>query len=87
LCARVIVAHGFFSSGLGISCGAHAGDEIRFDSFDEDTKSASDNPKATCWRYDDQQAAVEHSRVPFYPTLISIAKNFGTDRESAENVP
>jgi hypothetical protein len=54
--------------------------------FDEDTKSASPNPKAACWQCHEDHAAVEHVFVQFYPTLKPVAKKFGTYRESAENV-
>ena len=76
------------SMGIGVE----VKDETRFPdkwayfNFDEDTKSASANPKAGCWSCHDQHAAVEHSFVQFYPTLKPIAKKFGTYRESAENV-
>src|SRR6266403_994763 len=54
--------------------------------FDEDTKSASANPKAGCWNCHEQHAAVEHVFVQFYPTLKPVAKKFGKYREAAENV-
>jgi hypothetical protein len=72
--------------------GVEVKDETRFPdkwayfNFDEDTKSASPNPKAACWRCHEDHAAVEHVFVQFYPTLKPVAKKFGTYRESAENV-
>ncbi len=72
--------------------GVEVKDEARFPdkwayfNFDEDTKSASANPKAACWNCHDQHAAVEHVFVQFYPTLKPVAKKFGTYKESAENV-
>ena len=76
------------SMGIGVE----VKDETRFPekwayfSFDEDTKSASANPKAGCWSCHEEHAAVEHSFVQFYPTLKPVAKKFGTYREAAENV-
>ncbi len=61
-------------------------DKWAYFNFDEDTKSASANPKAGCWSCHDQHAAVEHVFVQFYPTLKPVAKKFGTYKESAENV-
>lgn len=72
--------------------GVEVKDEARFPekwayfNFDEDTKSASANPKAGCWSCHDEHAAVEHVFVQFYPTLKPVARKFGTYRESAENV-
>jgi len=54
--------------------------------FDEDTKSASANPKGGCFQCHENHAAVEHSFVQFYPTLKPIAKKFGTYRQERENV-
>jgi hypothetical protein len=61
-------------------------DKWAYFNFDEDTKSASANPKAGCWTCHEEHAAVEHSFVQFYPTLKPVAKKFGTYREAAENV-
>jgi len=61
-------------------------DKWAYFSFDEDTKSASANPKEACWSCHENHAAVEHSFVQFYPTLKPVAKKFGTYRDSAEVV-
>ena len=61
-------------------------DKWAYFSFDEDTKTASANPKAACWQCHEDHAAVEHSFVQFYPTLKPVAKKFGTYKESAENI-
>jgi hypothetical protein len=53
-------------------------------SFDEDTKSASANPKEACWQCHEDHAAVEHSFVQFYPTLKPVAQKFGTYKASAD---
>ena len=80
----------FQTDWMGI--GVEVKDETRFPdkwayfNFDEDTKSASANPKAACWQCHEDHAAVEHVFVQFYPTLKPVAKKFGTYRESAENV-
>lgn len=76
------------SMGIGVE----VKDENRFPdkwayfNFDEDTKSASANPKAGCWSCHEDHAAVEHVFVQFYPTLKPVAKKFGTYREAAEKV-
>jgi len=76
------------SMGIGVE----VKDESRFPdkwayfNFDEDTKSASANPKAGCWSCHEDHAAVEHVFVQFYPTLKPVAKKFGTYREAAEKV-
>jgi hypothetical protein len=61
-------------------------DKWAYFNFDEDTKSASANPKTACWQCHEDHAAVEHSFVQFYPTLKPVAKKFGTYKESAENI-
>src|SRR6202140_2023127 len=83
-------AEHYQTDSMGI--GVEVKDESRFPdkwayfNFDEDTKSASANPKAGCWSCHEDHAAVEHVFVQFYPTLKPVAKRFGTYRESAENV-
>ncbi len=72
--------------GVEVKDAAHFPDKWAYFNFDEDTKSAAANPKEGCWTCHDQHAAVEHSFVQFYPTLIPVAKKFGTYREAAENV-
>jgi hypothetical protein len=52
--------------------------------FGSDTKTAAANPKANCWQCHEDNAAVEHSFVQFYPTLKPIAEKFGTYRIKAE---
>src|ERR1700693_1551916 len=60
-------------------------DKWAYFNFDEDTKSASANPKEGCFQCHEDHAAVEHSFVQFYPTLKPVAKKFGTYKEAAEN--
>jgi len=78
--------------GDSMGIGVEVKDETRFPdkwayfNFDENTKSASANPKAGCWSCHEEHAAVEHVFVQFYPTLKPVAKKFGTYRESAEKV-
>jgi hypothetical protein len=75
------------SMGIGVEVkDARFPDKWAYFNFDEDTKSASANPKAGCWTCHEEHAAVEHSFVQFYPTLKPVAKKFGTYREAAENV-
>jgi hypothetical protein len=52
----------------------------------DDNPTATANPKQACFSCHEQNAAVEHSFVQFYPTLKPVAKKFGTYRESAEDV-
>jgi hypothetical protein len=54
--------------------------------FGPGTKAAAANPKAVCWQCHQDNAAVEHTFVQFYPTLKPIAEKFGTYRKDAENV-
>jgi len=72
--------------GVEVKDQSHFPDKWAYFNFDEDTKSASANPKAGCWQCHDDHAAVEHSFVQFYPTLKPVAKKFGTYREAAENI-
>ena len=55
--------------------------------FGTDDKTATANPKKACWECHEDNAAVEHSFVQFYPTLKPIAQKFGTYRQAAEAVP
>ncbi len=75
------------SMGIGVEVkDARFADKWAYFNFDDDTKSASANPRAGCWSCHEEHAAVEHSFVQFYPTLKPVAKKFGTYREAAENV-
>jgi len=49
--------------------------------FGADSKSAEALPKAQCWQCHNDNAAVDHTFVQFYPTLKPIAQEFGTYRE------
>jgi hypothetical protein len=72
--------------------GVEVKDETRFPdkwayfNFQGDTKTAEANPKAACWQCHEDNAAVEHTFVQFYPTLKEVAKKFGTYRAAAEDV-
>jgi hypothetical protein len=72
--------------GVEVKDASHFPDKWAYFNFDEDTKSASANPKAGCWTCHEDHAAVEHVFVQFYPTLKSVAKKFGTYREAVEKV-
>jgi hypothetical protein len=61
-------------------------DKWAYFGFGSDAKTAAANPKAACWQCHDDNAAVEHTFVQFYPTLKPIAQKFGTYRKDAENV-
>jgi Cytochrome P460 len=73
--------------------GVEVKDETRFPdkwayfNFGPDTKTAGANPKAACWQCHNDNAAVEHTFVQFYPTLKPVAKKFGTYRAEREAVP
>ncbi|MBS1840036.1 MAG: cytochrome P460 family protein [Acidobacteria bacterium] len=66
-------------------------DEHRFEdkwayfNFDvkEESSEATKPSKNDCWKCHDQNAAVEHSFVQFYPELLKIAKDKKTIKESA----
>lgn len=66
-------------------------DESRFPekwayfTFGADAKTAEANPKAACWQCHEDNTAVEHTFVQFYPTLKPVAQKFGTYRERGEN--
>jgi len=72
--------------GVEVKDESHFPEKWAYFNFDEDTKSASANPKAGCWTCHDQHAAVEHVFVQFYPTLKPVAKKFGTYKGAAEEV-
>lgn len=77
---------GHFQTDL-MGLGVEVKDEKRFPerwayfNFDENTKSASPNPKSGCWQCHEDHAAVEHSFVQFYPTLKPVAQKFGTYKD------
>jgi hypothetical protein len=72
--------------------GVEVKDESRFPekwayfTFGADAKTAEANPKAACWQCHEDNAAVEHTFVQFYPTLKPVAQKFGTYRAAAEDV-
>ena len=76
----------FMGMGVEVKDSAHFPDKWAYFNFDENSKSASVNPKEGCFQCHDQHAAVEHSFVQFYPTLKPVAKKFGTYKQAAENV-
>jgi hypothetical protein len=59
---------------------ARFADKWAYFNFDVATKAASaDTPsKNDCWKCHEQNAAVEHSFVQFYPELLKIARTKGT---------
>jgi hypothetical protein len=77
---------GHFQTDLA-GLGVEVKDETRFPdkwayfSFRGDAKSAEANPKAQCWQCHNDNAAVEHTFVQFYPTLKPVAEKFGTFRK------
>ena len=71
--------------------GVEVKDESRFPekwayfNFGPDTKTAAARPKTACWQCHNDNAAVEHTFVQFYPTLKEVAIKFGTYRAAAES--
>jgi hypothetical protein len=53
--------------------------------FPGSSDAAEALPKAQCWQCHNDNAAVDHTFVQFYPTLKPIAEKFGTYRKDAEN--
>lgn len=61
-------------------------DRWAYFAFSGDAKTAEALPKQQCWQCHNDNAAVEHSFVQFYPTLKPIAQKFGTYRKESEKV-
>ena len=59
-------------------------DKWAYFNFGDADKAATANPKPACWQCHEDNAAVEHSFVQFYPTLKPIAQKFGTYNEHGE---
>jgi hypothetical protein len=62
-------------------------DKWAYFGFGGDNKTAAANPRAACWQCHNDNAAVEHSFVQFYPTLKPIAQKFGTYKQNADAAP
>jgi hypothetical protein len=55
--------------------------------FQPNARTAEAMPKGNdCWSCHEQRAAVEHTFVQFYPTLIPVAKKFGIYNEARARV-
>jgi hypothetical protein len=71
--------------------GVEVKDESRFPekwayfNFSGETKTAAARPQAACWQCHNDNAAVEHTFVQFYPTLKDVAIKFGTYRTAGED--
>jgi len=80
---------GHFQAQL-VGLGVQVKDEKRFPDryayfhFSGDAKTAEALPKAQCWQCHNDNAAVDHTFVQFYPTLKPIAQQFGTYREGLD---
>jgi len=62
-------------------------DKWAYYGFEADSKSSGAMAHGnSCWTCHDAHAAVEHSFVQFYPTLKTVAKQFGTYNEEREKV-
>ena len=79
--------HGNFQTdamGIGVEVkDSSLADKWAYFNFDGNPTAAA-NPKSACFSCHENNAAVEHSFVQFYPTLKPVAKKFGTYRESAQ---
>jgi Cytochrome P460 len=66
---------------------ARFADKWSYFGFEGDEKSSHANTpsKNECWKCHEQNAAVEHSFVQFYPELLKIAKNKGTIKPGVLN--
>jgi hypothetical protein len=64
-------------------------DKWAYFSFGSDSKTAApmSGPKDACWTCHNNNAAVEHTFVQFYPTLKPVAEKFGTYRQQADQTP
>jgi hypothetical protein len=62
-------------------------DKWAYYGFAADSKSSGAMSHGnSCWTCHDAHAAVEHTFVQFYPTLKTVAKQFGTYNEEREKV-
>jgi hypothetical protein len=81
---------GHFQTDLA-GLGVQVKDEKRFPekwayfSFRGDAKAEEALPKAQCWQCHNDNAAVDHTFVQFFPTLKPVAEKFGTYRKEVEN--
>jgi Cytochrome P460 len=73
--------------GVEVKDSARFPDKWAYFGFGVGDKTAPRNPTPACWQCHEDNAAVEHSFVQFYPTLKPIAKKFGTYRQQAEDIP
>ena len=55
--------------------------------FRAEATSAGPVAKTACWQCHEDHAAVEHSFVQFYPTLLPIARKFGTLKDATAARP
>ena len=82
---------GHFQTDL-VALAAQVKDENRFPekwayfSFEGDSMTAEALPSAQCWQCHNDNAAVDHTFVQFYPTLKPVAQKFGTYRIETENI-
>lgn len=63
-------------------------DKWAYFGFGKDTKTAEamTGPTDQCWQCHNENAAVEHTFVQFYPTLKPVALKFGTYRRQADEL-
>jgi hypothetical protein len=82
---------GHFQTDLA-GLGVQVKDEKRFAekwayfNFRGDSKAEDALPKAQCWQCHNDNGAVDHTFVQFFPTLKPVAEKLGTYRKEAENL-
>jgi hypothetical protein len=82
---------GHFQTDLA-GLGVQVKDEKRFPekwayfNFRGDSKAEEALPVAQCWQCHNDNAAVDHTFVQFFPTLKPVAEKFGTYRKEVENL-
>lgn len=76
---------GLFAIGVEVKDESRFADKWAYFTFGGDAKTADANPKAACWQCHNDNAAVEHTFVQFYPTLKPVAQKFGVYRNKADN--
>jgi tetratricopeptide (TPR) repeat protein len=87
-----IVRQGNYQDAL-LAVEAEVKDESRFQEkwayfgFGMEKKTASKIPQDACWSCHQQNAAVEHSFVQFYPTLLEVAYDKGTLKPEVHLTP
>ena len=72
--------------GVEVKDSKHFPEKWAYFNFDNDSQTASANPREGCFACHDAHAAVEHTFVQFYPTLKPVAQKFGTYNSERQKV-